>query len=121
MLQALELVNGTALATRLTEGAKALLASNLGRETDADKVIRTLYRRASGRLPNEEELVACASAHRHKQETPRNGRRGGKIFCGSCAIVRSFSSFADYAELAGIDPGFAGTLTLGFIATPFQG
>jgi Protein of unknown function (DUF1553)/Protein of unknown function (DUF1549) len=57
VLQALELVNGTALANRLKEGAKTLLASELGRETDADKVIRTLYRRALGRLPNDDELA----------------------------------------------------------------
>ena len=57
VLQALELVNGTELANRLQGGVKALLASDLGREADADKVIRTLYRRALGRLPNEDELA----------------------------------------------------------------
>jgi hypothetical protein len=57
VLQALELVNGTALNTRLKDSAKTLLASDLGRETDADKVIRTLYRRALGRLPNDDELA----------------------------------------------------------------
>jgi hypothetical protein len=56
VLQALELVNGGALAARLKDGAKALLASELGREADADKVIRTLYRRALGRPPSDAEL-----------------------------------------------------------------
>jgi hypothetical protein len=57
VLQALELVNGQALADRLKEGAKTLLASELGREEDAGKVERVLYRRALGRLPNDEELA----------------------------------------------------------------
>lgn len=57
VLQALELVNGTALANRLKDGAKTLLASELGREADTDKVIRTLYRRALGRLPSADELA----------------------------------------------------------------
>jgi hypothetical protein len=56
VLQALELVNGTALANRLKEGARTLLASELG-ESDTDQVIEALYRRALGRLPNEQELV----------------------------------------------------------------
>ncbi len=38
VLQALELVNGAAMSHRLREGAKALLASDLGREEDAAKV-----------------------------------------------------------------------------------
>src|SRR5207248_128954 len=39
VLQALELVNGTALSDRLREGAKTLLASDLGREEDIAKVV----------------------------------------------------------------------------------
>jgi Protein of unknown function (DUF1553)/Protein of unknown function (DUF1549) len=57
VLQALELVNGGVLTGRLREGAKLLLASELGREEDADKVARTLYLRALGRQPSEEELA----------------------------------------------------------------
>src|SRR5205823_3678354 len=52
VLQELELVNGQVLASRLHEGARALLASDLGREADARKVARTLYLRALGREPN---------------------------------------------------------------------
>jgi hypothetical protein len=56
VLQALELVNGTELANRLKEGAKALLASDLGKETDPAKVVRALYLRALGRDPNDDEI-----------------------------------------------------------------
>jgi hypothetical protein len=57
VLQALELVNGRVLAGRLNEGAKALLASDLGRREDTAEVVRVLYRRALGRLPGEEEIA----------------------------------------------------------------
>jgi hypothetical protein len=60
VLQALELVNGAALTGRLHEGAKALLASELGREVDAKKVVRTLHLRALGREPNEDEVALAA-------------------------------------------------------------
>lgn len=60
VLQELELVNGTVLAGRLHEGARALLASDLGREADGRKVVRALYLRALGREPNEEEIDALA-------------------------------------------------------------
>jgi hypothetical protein len=56
VLQALELVNGTELAQRLKEGAKLLLASELGKETDTTKIVRVLYLRALGREPNEDEV-----------------------------------------------------------------
>jgi hypothetical protein len=57
VLQALELVNGTILAGRLHEGARSLLASELGRESDMAKVAEVLYRRALGRAPNAEEAA----------------------------------------------------------------
>jgi hypothetical protein len=57
VLQALELVNGEVLSARLRDGAKTLLASDLGREKDAAKAIRTVYRRALGRQPIEEEIT----------------------------------------------------------------
>jgi hypothetical protein len=57
VLQALEFVNGTALTGRLHDGTKTLLASDLGREPDVVQVIGTLYRRALGRSPNEEEVA----------------------------------------------------------------
>jgi hypothetical protein len=56
VLQALELVNGTELANRLKEGAKLLLASELGKETDTAKVVKTLYLRSLGRDPNDDEV-----------------------------------------------------------------
>src|SRR5439155_21468349 len=56
VLQALELVNGTALTDRLRGGSKALLASDLGREDDAGQVVRTRYERALGRPPTAEEI-----------------------------------------------------------------
>ncbi len=57
VLQALELVNGAAMSQRLREGAKALLASDLGREEDAAKAARTLYLRALGRPPSDAETA----------------------------------------------------------------
>jgi hypothetical protein len=57
VLQALELVNGTALTDRLREGSKVLLASELGREQDLGHVIGVLYERALGRPPSEEEVT----------------------------------------------------------------
>jgi hypothetical protein len=60
VLQELELVNGTVLAGRLGEGAKTLLASDLGREADAKKVARTLYLRALGREPSADEAALAA-------------------------------------------------------------
>jgi hypothetical protein len=56
VLQALELVNGEALASRLREGARTLLRSPLGRQEDTAGVARTLYRRALGRNPTDEEV-----------------------------------------------------------------
>lgn len=59
MLQMLEMVNGQVLASRLAEGAKALLAGPLGREEDAAKSLDVLLTRAFGReaSPAERELL----------------------------------------------------------------
>jgi hypothetical protein len=57
VLQALELVNGTALTGRLHDGARTLLASELGREADAAKVAQVLYLRALGRPPTAQEIA----------------------------------------------------------------
>jgi hypothetical protein len=57
VLQALELVNGSAMSQRLREGARALLASDLGKEEDAGKVAQALYLRTLGRPPSEEEMA----------------------------------------------------------------
>jgi hypothetical protein len=56
VLRGLELVNGQVLAARLHEGAKVLLASDLGREVNTDQVVGALYLRALGRLPSSSEL-----------------------------------------------------------------
>ncbi len=72
VLQALELVNGAAMSHRLREGAKALLASDLGREEDAAKVARTLYLRALGRPPSDAEAALAKEmlgAPKDKPET----------------------------------------------------
>jgi len=57
VLQALELVNGTVLATRLKDGARTLLASDLGKEADSAAVVRVLYLRALGRAPRANEVA----------------------------------------------------------------
>jgi Protein of unknown function (DUF1553) len=57
VLQALELVNGSAMSQRLREGARALLASDLGKEEDAGKVAQALYQRTLGRPPSDEEAA----------------------------------------------------------------
>jgi hypothetical protein len=57
VLQALELVNGGVLAGRLKEGAKTLLASELGREEDISRVVSRLYLRALSREPREVETA----------------------------------------------------------------
>jgi hypothetical protein len=54
VLQSLELVNGQELASRLRDGAKALLASDLGRKEGVE-VARVLWQRALGRAPAAEE------------------------------------------------------------------
>ncbi len=76
VLQELELVNGTALSNRLHKGAKALLASDLGREADVAQVIRILYQHALGRLPNDEE-VALARPLLGAAEDQPTSRQGG--------------------------------------------
>jgi hypothetical protein len=57
VLQSLELVNGKALAERLREGSRLLLASDLKKEENAAKMVSILYRRALSRLPNDKELL----------------------------------------------------------------
>src|SRR5262249_42480834 len=61
VLQALELVNGRELALRLHEGAKARLASEVGRQKDTGQVVRVLWQRALGRNPAEEETALAKS------------------------------------------------------------
>jgi hypothetical protein len=75
VLQELELVNGMALAKRLSEGAKALLASDLGREQDVAQVIGILYQRALSRLPSEQEVALARPLLGSPQDQP--GKRQG--------------------------------------------
>jgi hypothetical protein len=57
VLQALELVNGEALAGRLREGAKSLLKSDLGRDADIARVVNVLYLRSLGRPASAAEVT----------------------------------------------------------------
>jgi hypothetical protein len=80
VLQALELVNGTALTDRLREGSKALLASELGRNQDVGQVIRALYERALSRLPSDEEVAVARPLLGSPQDKPENRRAGWEDF-----------------------------------------
>jgi hypothetical protein len=70
VLQELELVNGSVLAGRLHEGAKALLASDLGRETNAGKVVGMLYLRSLGREPSDGEAALAKGVLGTPKATP---------------------------------------------------
>jgi hypothetical protein len=76
VLQALELVNGSALSSRVVEGAKTLLASDLGREPDVGRVVETLYEQALGRLPSKEEVALARPLLGSPQDKPAE-RQGG--------------------------------------------
>jgi hypothetical protein len=76
VLQALELVNGQALSGRLREGAKTLLASELVKEEDAAKVIRTLYLRALCREPNDEEIALAKPLLGTPKDIPASRQEG---------------------------------------------
>jgi hypothetical protein len=57
VLQGLELVNGSVLASRLHDGARTLLAADLGREADPAKVATMLCLRAWGRKPSDRQIA----------------------------------------------------------------
>jgi hypothetical protein len=76
VLQALELVNGQALTGRLHEGAKALLASDLGRDEDAGRVVGVLYLRALGRTPGEEEIALAKPLIGSPKDKPEARQEG---------------------------------------------
>jgi hypothetical protein len=80
VLQALELVNGGALATRLREGARALLASDLGRQEDTARVARALYLRALCRLPSDEEVALARPLLGRPTERPAARQEGWEDF-----------------------------------------
>ena len=76
VLQMLEMVNGTVLAERLAKGAETLLATPLGREKDARKVIEVLYGRAMSRPPTGEEVEILAPLI-GSADSPAEQRRPG--------------------------------------------
>jgi hypothetical protein len=76
VLQALELVNGSTLTDRLREGARTLLASDLGRGGDPADLVRTLYLRSLGRPANADEL-ALALALVKSSKSPPTERQAG--------------------------------------------
>lgn len=80
VLQALELVNGTALSHRVREGAKALLASQLGQEEDAAQVSRVLNQRALGRLPSEAEVALARPLLGSPDDPPAHRQAGWEDF-----------------------------------------
>jgi hypothetical protein len=80
VLQALELVNGKDLSARLHEGARTLLASELGREPDSGKVIGILYLRALGRLPEVEEVALARPLLGSPRAMPATRQEGWEDF-----------------------------------------
>ena len=93
VLQALELVNGAAMSQRLREGAKTLLASDLGREEDAAKVARTLYLRALGRPPSDAEAALAKEMLGTPKDKPETRQAAWEDFLWACAWSRRCSSF----------------------------
>jgi len=76
VLQSLELVNGQAMAERLREGTKLLLASDWGKNDNNAKVVQILYCRAFSRPPNDEEISLgrpLMGSPKDKQEARQEG------------------------------------------------
>jgi hypothetical protein len=80
VLQSLELVNGKALTDRLREGAKMLLASDLGREEDTGKVIERLYVRALSRNPSHDEIALAQPLLGSPKDKPSARQEGWEDF-----------------------------------------
>ena len=57
-LQALDLTNGDVLASQLQKATERMVAE-LGEKPDAKEIIRTAYREALSREPNEAEVATC--------------------------------------------------------------
>jgi hypothetical protein len=90
VLQSLELVNGKAMAERLQEGAKLLLASDLGKEKDPAKVIQVLYRRALARLPNKEEISLARPLLGSPKDKPVARQEGWEDFLWTLFVSPEF-------------------------------
>jgi hypothetical protein len=89
-LQSLELVNGKAMAERLQEGSKLLLASDLGKEENPANVIQTLYRRALSRLPNEEEISLARPLLGSSKDKPAARQEGWEDFLWTLFVSPEF-------------------------------
>jgi hypothetical protein len=89
VLQALELVNGRVLAGRLHDGARTLLASELGRQ-DSAAVVRALYLRALGREPNAEELALAGPLVSSPKDTPQTRQEGWEDLLWMLAMSPEF-------------------------------
>jgi len=90
VLQSLELVNGKAMAERLSEGVKTLLASNLGKEEDSTKVITTLYRRALSRAPTENEITLARDVLALPKDKPSARQEGWEDFLWALFVSPEF-------------------------------
>ena len=90
VLQSLELVNGKAMAERLSEGVKTLLASNLGKEEDSTKVITTLYRRALSRAPTENEITLARDVLGSPKDNPSARQQGWEDFLWALFVSPEF-------------------------------
>jgi hypothetical protein len=94
VLQALELVNGDVLHQRLSQGAEALLAGPLGRETNMDHVANTLCRRAYCREATADELEQGRKLLGTPQQRPAQRRAGWEDFLW-LLIMRSEFQYID--------------------------
>jgi hypothetical protein len=90
VLQSLELVNGKTMAERLSEGAKTLLASDLGKERDSTKVTATLYRRALSRMPTEAETSLARTLLGSPEDKPLARQDGWEDFLWALVISPEF-------------------------------
>jgi hypothetical protein len=89
-LQELELVNGTVLAGRLREGAKALLASELGRTEEPAKAAQALHLRALGRPPSDEETVLAKAVLGMTKDAPAARQAGWEDFLWALCMNPEF-------------------------------
>lgn len=90
VLQSLELVNGQAMAERLREGSKLLLASDLGKEEDPTKVVTTLYRRALSRMPNDTEVSLARTLLDFPKDKSASRQEGWEDFLWALFVSPEF-------------------------------
>jgi hypothetical protein len=80
ILQSLELINGAVLQERLSKGADRLLAGPLGKESDIDKAIHSLCRRAYSRDATAAEIEQGRALLGTTQQRPAQRRAGWEDF-----------------------------------------